>query len=444
MISCAEGVESTPENTQIGTNKTPLGDLLSFEDSVGQTKSVETNLAMPKNPDESDRTIDKLFDKLGHGIGVGYFEYPEKILALTQDAISLTPLQAIKNFKAQVDAYKARSTEEYQIMAATFYEQTRDNIQRLSAEHLVGNDTIKVFLNPDFISSVGRGRMMSEYNTIQSDFSRREEENWMDGTQIYRRYQMRVKELADSFAESGGDVTYQNEIADIDTTYDPNKPIILGTFIHINSKVPREKSCLRCYISSDKTTDPSAVLYAWGESIQKSPLKGTLYFKFSTSVDYKDWRGQRPDDIVIYKTDNIDDGQFKELLLDFQKRCIKMSPDLLPSDDKKMPTVTQKIANGISIAGEPDYVNNYLRYTDRKEGKHSWTTFIDTMVILSISVAANRLGVKPDSIDTPGLEEEIKKVFREFMLLSKINPNTMLPEEYGEHRPSWANLENNV
>ncbi|MDO5451531.1 MAG: hypothetical protein Q4F56_00365, partial [Candidatus Saccharibacteria bacterium] len=100
------------------------------------------------------------------------------------------------------------------------------------------------------------------------------------------------------------------------------------------------------------------------------------------------------------------------------------------------------IANGISISGEPGYVNDYLRYTDHKEGKHSWTTFIDKMAILSISVAANRLGVKPDSLDVPGLEEETKKVFREFMLLSKINPDTMLPVEYGDSKPSWANLEN--
>lgn len=157
---------------------------------------------------------------------------------------------------------------------------------------------------------------------------------------------------------------------------------------------------------------------------------------------YKNSGRQRPDDIVIYKTDNIDNDQFKALLQDFQKRCNEMAPDILPSDDKKMPATTQKIANGISIAGEPSYVNDYLRYTDHKGGKHSWTTFVDKMAILSTSIAANRLGIKPDSADAPGLQDEIKKVFREFMLLSKINPDTMLPEEYGDKLPSWANLDN--
>lgn len=247
--------------------------------------------------------------------------------------------------------------------------------------------------------------------------------------------------VADSLSKNVGDVAYQSDDPDSNTTYDPSRPIVAGQFIHVNSKKPREKGGLRCYITPDKTADPSAVLYAWNESFQNSPLKDSLYFKFATSMkNYKDGQAQRPDDIVIYKTDNIDDEQFKILLQDFQKRCNEMSPDLLPSDDKKMPATTQKIANGISIAGEPGYVNDYLRYTDHKEGKHSWTTYLDRMAILSTSIAANRLGVRPDSADVPGLQDETKKVFREFMLLSKINPDTMLPEEYGDKRPSWANL----
>ena len=265
---------------------------------------------------------------------------------------------------------------------------------------------------------------------------------WLTGVHTYQRYRMQAKMMADGFSESGGDVAYQKEISDMDSTYDPNGPFYAGQFIHVNSNKPRERGGLRCYITPDKTTDPGAVLYAWKESFQQSPLKDSLYFKFATSMnDHRNGGRQRPDDIVIYKTDNIDDGQFKELLQDFQKRCDEMSPDLLPSDDKKMPATTRKIANGISIAGEPGYVNDYLRYTDHKEGKHSWTTFVDKMALLSLSVASNRLGVKPESLNVPGLEEETKKVFREFMLLSKINPDTMLPVEYGDSGPSWTNLE---
>lgn len=437
MISGAEKIGSTSENLQTSQAKHPLEDVSSFEDHICQMQSSELDSSTPEHSNESDKTIDNLFDRLGHGVGEGYFEDPDKLLALTQDALSRTPQQVIDNFKTQVENYKLRSTENYQIRAATFYEQTKDNVRSLTRQKLVGNDTIKVFLNPAFVSYAGRGHMMSKYDAIQSDYSRREEESWMDGRQTYQRYIMRTKLVADSLSENVGDVAYQGGMS-----YDSNKPIISGEFIHVNSNKPREKGGLRCYISPDKTADPSAVLYAWNESFQASPLKDSLYFKFATSMNNYDNRyKQRPDDIVIYKTDNIDDAQFKELLQDFQKRCNEMSPDLLPSDSKKMPATTQKIANGISIAGEPSYVNDYLRYTDHKEGKHSWTTFVDIMAILSTSIAANRLGIRPDSIDAPGLQDETKKVFREFMLLSKINPDTMLPVEYGDKFPSWANLD---
>ncbi len=441
MISSTEKNGNSLE-TDIEQQKHPLEQMPSFKEHMQQFESSKTS-SNPEQLNGSDKTIDKLFDRIGREAGEGYFNDPDELLNLTQDALSMTPQQSISNFKAQVEAYKARSTDSYKIRAATFYEQTRDNVQRLARENLVGDDTIKVFLNPDYISEMGRGRMFTKYNAIQSDFSRREEDSWLTGPQTYQRYRTQAKMMADSFAENGGDVAYQKEVDDGDAAYSPDGPFYPGHFIHVNSNKPRDKGGLRCYISTDKTTDPGAVLYAWKESVQKSPLKDSLYFKFATSMDnYKNGGKQRPDDIVIYKTDNIDDNQFRELLQDFQKRCNEMSPDLLPSDDKKMPATTQKIANGISISGEPGYVNDYLRYTDHKEGKHSWTTFVDKMAILSISVAANRLGIKPDSLDVPGLEEETKKVFREFMLLSKINPDTMLPVEYGDSKPSWANLEN--
>lgn len=443
MINGAEKISNSSE-TNTEQQKHPLEQMPSFEEHMQRFESSQ-NTNNSEQLNGSDGMIDRLFDRIGRESSEGYFNDPDKLANLTKDALSMTPQQSISNFKSQVEAYKARSTENYRLRASTFYEQTRDNVQRLARENLVGNDTIKVFLNPDYISEVGRGRTLTEYNAIQSDFSRREENSWMTGLQTFERYMARTKLVADSLANNVGDVVYQSDDFDSNNAYDPTKPITTGQFIHVNSKKPREKGGLRCYITPDKTTDPSAVLYAWNESFQNSPLKDSLYFKFATSMkNYKDEQAQRPDDIVIYKTDNIDDGQFKELLQDFQKRCNEMSPDLLPSNDEKMPAATQKIANGISISGEPGYINDYLRYTNHKEGKHSWTTFVDKMAILSTSVAANRLGVRPDSLDVPGLEEETKKVFREFMLLSKINPDTMLPEEYGNSRPSWANLESSA
>lgn len=402
-------------------------------------ETLEKTSAEP--PVAADKIVDKVFDKVGSGAGEGYFENPERLLALTQDALARTPRQAIDKFKDNVNAYKSRANEKYQAKAAELFERTRDNVQNLVRNHRVGGDTVKVFLDPDFVSSTGRGRIFSEYNKIQSDYSRRDEESQLDPVQTYQRYYTRAKLVADDLKENVGDVSYQKEV-DEDSTYYPEKPLVSGQFIHVNSQKPQENGGLRCYITADKNVDPSAVLYAWNKSFQNSPLKYSLYFKFATTLSsFRDGGKQRPDDIVIYKTDDVDDGQFKELLRDFQRECRELSPDILPSDEGKMPATTQKIADGISIAGEPSYVNDFLRYTDHKEGKHSWTTFVDKMVILSASVAANRLGVRPSSLEVPELENEMKKVFREFMLLSKINPDTMLPTEYGDDSPEWAKLE---
>ena len=38
------------------------------------------------------------------------------------------------------------------------------------------------------------------------------------------------------------------------------------------------------------------------------------------------------------------------------------------------------------------------------------------------------------------MKKEVKEIFKELMILSKINPDTMLPEEYGDSLPNWANL----
>ncbi|MDO5451530.1 MAG: hypothetical protein Q4F56_00360, partial [Candidatus Saccharibacteria bacterium] len=258
------GAERVGDSSEINTEqqKHPLEQIPSLEEHMQQFESSESS-SNPEQLNGSDKTIDRLFDRIGRGAGEGYFKYPDKLLSLTQDALSMTPQQSISNFKAQVEAYKARSTDSYKIRASTFYEQTRDNVQRLARENLVGNDTIKVFLNPDYISEMGRGRMFTEYNAIQSDFSRREEDSWLTGSQTYQRYQIQAKMMADSFAENGGDVAYQKEVDEQDATYSPDGPFYPGQFIHVNSNKPREKGGLRCYISTDKTTDPGAVLYAW-------------------------------------------------------------------------------------------------------------------------------------------------------------------------------------
>ena len=124
MISNSERISSTSENTHTGAEH-QLENMPSFEDHMRQMKSPELDSPNLKQLNESDKTIDNLFDRIGRSAGEGYFEKPDKLLTLTQDAISQTPQQAIDNFKSQVDEYKARSTKNYQIRAAAFYKLKR-------------------------------------------------------------------------------------------------------------------------------------------------------------------------------------------------------------------------------------------------------------------------------------------------------------------------------
>ena len=408
----------------------------------GQANRQETRAEQLKDNPRSDAVLDRLFDKIGCDKSEGYFERPEDLADFTHNAINRTYEEAVHNFTEQVEEYRANPhrTKEYKKLAEDFYKEIGNNVQDLRRKGLVGDDAINVFLDQNCVSNL-RGVRIEQYDSIQADYSRKEGNNLLTGEETYWKYIKSGKDLANYFAENNGDIAYQSEWSGEGRNYyTPESEYYGGTFMHVNAEKPREGEELRCYISADKTKDPSLVLDAWRESMENSPLKDQLYFKFLTTINPKDEQVQRPDDIVIYKYDNIDDQAFKELLQDFQKRCNDVSPDLLANDDAKMPVTTEKIANGISISAEPVFVNKMLRYTDHKDGKHSWTTFIDKMSYLSISVAANRLGVRPDSFDEPGLRDETKKVFREFMLLSKINPDTMLPMEYGNELPEWAKL----
>ncbi|MCR5700434.1 MAG: hypothetical protein K6G49_03370 [Candidatus Saccharibacteria bacterium] len=430
MSFSAEKINNNPENQQSLSH--PLEDMPSFDEHLRQ---IESAAESPEPFPKSDEIVDRIFDRTGRGHREGYFGDPNRLAHRFDQALQRSPREVIQGFRQQIQDYEVNVDDEHAQAAEQLFRDTEQNVKRLIREHLVGGDTVKAFLTPDFLD---QRYGISEYNTIQKDESRRKanpEEVWADSLQISNRYQFRTKELADSYVRRGGDVIYQGH-----DPYNPDDPI-MSNFIHVNANKPRDnKNMLRCYISPDMTKDPSAVIYAWNECINESPLRDELYYKFNTKLNPERNASQRPDSIVIYKTENIDDGQFRELLQNFQDKCNGMSPDLLSADDSKMPAATQKIANGISISAEPDYINNYLRYTGKKAGKHSWTTFVDKMTSMSLTVAANRLGVTPESLDTPGLEEETKQVFREFMLLSKINPNTMLPMEFGDDLPSWTNL----
>lgn len=405
-------------------------------ESIGPHQSEKTKT--PENIAFSDTIIDKVFDKVGKAPHEGYFRDPERLLHRFDHALEKSPREIIKNFNQQLISsdffYRNQNTSQ----TKHFFRDLEQNISQLAKNNLVGDDTIKLFLNPKILNSRNYTYDISQYENIQKDESRQttpSSELWYNDALLNIRYSHRTKELADGYANRNGDVSYQS----FPFIYDPNQPIS-HDYIHINSRRPHNNQrALRCYISPDMTKDPSSVVYSWGKSVNNSPLQDSLYYKFISKLN--SGKIQRTDSIVIYKTEDIDNEQFKELLQSFQTQCDEISPELLPADDYKMPATTLKIANGLSVSAEPTYINKLMRYTGHENGRHSWNTFVDKMISLSLTLASRRLKFTPESFQSLELETETKKVFREFMLLSKIDPDTMLPADFHKAYPSWLDLD---
>ena len=61
------GAERVGEPIETNTEKHPLEDMPSFEEHMRQMESSELDSPKPEQLNESDKTIDNLFDRLGRG-----------------------------------------------------------------------------------------------------------------------------------------------------------------------------------------------------------------------------------------------------------------------------------------------------------------------------------------------------------------------------------------
>lgn len=400
-------------------------------EATSETNTNPEELLKPKNL--SDKVVDNVLDKVVNVPGNMYINNivghssTEKTSEM-QTATNRTKDEA-KHFFANL---LSRSKDKNK--AQRVYSDVLDNIRSLSKNKLVGDDTIKFFLS----NHLNRALRDSEYENIQLNDARKFGNNELSFIETIRKMYIETEEIGDEQLKKNGSIFWQGA----HETYNHDVLANPGNFLHVNAHHMDHESSIRCYISPDVTKRPDLVLKTWWKSLQNSPLKDKLYFKFCTDFDGNKDGDQRTDTIVIYKDNQIDDKEFKTLLQDFQQRCNEQSPDLLARDERQMPAAANRIADGISISAEPDYVNDILKAEDVfGPYKHSWTTFVDRMMSSSITLANIRLGGKEDPKSmTPALRKETKKVFRELMLLSKINPDTMMPESYGDSLPSWANL----
>lgn len=412
----------------------------SQEQSPVSPESHAENGEAEKEINYSDKIVDRVIDFVSNDIiDETIFSRPSRFLDVVHEQVTIPKQEAINAVKKQFQDYQnhPQAKPEYILRSMKAYSELSERVQSLTRGGEVGEDVVKIWLKPGMIDESGIKRKFYDEMTqadYQSEMSATE---WMSRRDKYKLFVVNLAKKFDNSALSTQE-TFGNEPLE-----DPEELFYRQgeTFLHFNADKDRgDGTDLRVYVSANMLRDPSAAIYAWGESLDESGLKDSLYFKIPTRIvnDNKHDK-QRMDNIVVYKNDSIPDDKFKNLLQIFENKCKAMSPDVLADSQHTLPA-TIEIAQGITVAPEPSYINEYLRCVGDKDNRHSYNTFIDRMLSLSIGVANERMGGNITSITETGVKDEVKKAFREFMKLAKINPDTMLPDKYGDDLPDWAKL----
>lgn len=217
----------------------------------------------------------------------------------------------------------------------------------------------------------------------------------------------------------------------------PDLPNDAG-FLHVNiDKTGHINE--RCYISANHEGNTVDFLNAWQQAIDNSPLRDELYYKIGCNVPSGAEHGyrQRSDDLVIYKTDQIDNHQLQQLLQSFQDICQdyqKTHGESLLASPDHMPPSTSQFAPGMSIASEPEYANSV------SNGEFSWNSFVDNTMRLSYQIAAAQMNEMPTTFSDKNWQARARDNFQQLMKLYNINPNTML--DNSQALPIWTKLNN--
>ena len=196
---------------------------------------------------------------------------------------------------------------------------------------------------------------------------------------------------------------------------------------------------MRYYLTT-KNGKSAEGLRIFSESLDEVGLKDKLYFKIATGSD-------RLDNIVIYKSDKINDDEMASLLKTIAEKNSQSNGILEDDSSRTLPNA--KINDGIGVGAEPDYMNRYLKLAGIENNKtHSYNTFLAKIIDNSIRIASVRLNTGKEkytkqkgkymnkasinemlSLDNEDVKEEMMGVMKEFLRLAKINPNTMMPEK---------------
>lgn len=322
---------------------------------------------------------------------------------------------------------------------------------RLVSEGVVGEDTAKVFLNPDVMTCKMQADNKTTYDTMIYDtFTSRTKPVQQPAEE---KYKDEVAKLVNNFTSKGKSVSLQGG-----TKLGRDLNVLEGklkknTFVqfHCDKEIKDKKTeNMRCYITVQEDKQKEMVIRL-REFIDKNPhFRGAFNFKLMSTQN-----GKKLDNIVIYYDIKEDAELIKEFISGFGDKIKDIA-----STNESIPT-TETIQPGVAICSEPGETFRQLyrlsktynplcsgdfsmkgnellqehaqRMPEDKRKPRlnvSWDTYCSRLLILSSYIARHRLGIKDMDITVSKddrMKNEIKKVYGEFLTLSGIDPVTLLP-----------------
>lgn len=207
-----------------------------------------------------------------------------------------------------------------------------------------------------------------------------------------------------------------------------------GGFLHVNSDQPHAITT-RVYLSAAIDQAPHEMLNNWNQALEHAGLQDRVYFKIPTTLD------NRFENIVVYVDDKLDPQSIEEL---FEKFTTLNKESLM--NEETMPTGIP-LARGISIASEPQNINTLFKLlgygTDSKgsafKKSFSYNSLIARLTQHAFECALYEAQKNNVPHSTPKtLKDDAQRYFDQFLKLSGINPETMIPNAQGGQLPSWA------
>lgn len=129
----------------------------------------------------------------------------------------------------------------------------------------------------------------------------------------------------------------------------------------------------------------------------------------------------RRDSVVVYIGDSVDNTRLADLVDTIHHN----TPNGALQDES--PLAANEIYPGLSVAAEPIEVGRIQKLFGTR--RSSYNEFAGTMFNLALVTAGAELYASEEHPSTAALKERAAQIYSDFMLLSKIDSNTMLPIE---------------